>query len=451
MNRPHSHRPAPLMVLLLMLVSSLEAQEAESDNTAQKDPGTPASSSGQEVEVNEDVYRRFMELRDARQQRIILPEEVFKASSGLQKLEELPEESQKHLRNQLREIIVSGAEWQPGDENKQNAYVPSAAAAANPELQKKEAEAWGELLDSYHKREAQIYQNSARSQAAMASQGEMTGNSSGQQGSSGGGQAQDGEQASQQSPQNEQSPGEASPAIPRTASVTRSSSSSGVSQNAMEFLERMGTTGGPVDSVNQAEDGNNEDTGSESGVGGPLNEPTPVTSDTEQLAETARMADIDSDQANERPTKEDAQSALDYLAKHDESTGDKDESSDESPPGENEDSDKAGQQVVQDDGNDANTTIEKQASAAQPSNGEGTVAGASQNAMEYLRTERIPVSEGITPGEAEPAVPGGTLSIEDLVNARGVGQKPVPPGGVSGNAPGQPAPKIKPKKKEEDG
>jgi len=59
--------------------------------------------------------------------RNIIPENIFKPESGSQKLDKLPEESQKHLRNQLREIIVQGNEWKPGDEETEYPYSPSAA------------------------------------------------------------------------------------------------------------------------------------------------------------------------------------------------------------------------------------------------------------------------------------------------------------------------------------
>jgi len=92
--------------------SALPSQ-TESEGATAENADTPA---GQEVEVNEDNYRQFMELKDVRQQRNMLPENAYQSKSGMQKLDELPEESQKHLRNQLREIIVQRDQWQPGDE-----------------------------------------------------------------------------------------------------------------------------------------------------------------------------------------------------------------------------------------------------------------------------------------------------------------------------------------------
>ena len=125
---------------------------------AQQDAPAPSTDSAddaqaqpdQEVEVNEDNYRQFMELKDSLQQRTIAPEDSFQSRSGLQKLDQLPEASQKHLRDQLREIISRGERWQPGDENREYPYVPSEAARSSRRLQNQEAGAWGELLDNYH-------------------------------------------------------------------------------------------------------------------------------------------------------------------------------------------------------------------------------------------------------------------------------------------------------------
>ena len=82
------------------LPASAEAEEKAQD--------APAS---QEVEINEDNYRQFMELKDGLQQRTVLPENSYQSQAGLQKLDKLPEESQKHLRNQLREIIMQRGPW----------------------------------------------------------------------------------------------------------------------------------------------------------------------------------------------------------------------------------------------------------------------------------------------------------------------------------------------------
>ena len=170
------------ILVLFLLTPHLFAQEDEpasppepvSDESTSIEADSPA---GQEVEINEDNYRQFMELKDAMRQRDIIPENIFKPGSGLQKLDKLPEESQKHLRNQLREIIVQGDPWQPGNEETEYPYTPSVAASTDPALEKQELEAWGELVDSYHDRESQIYENSSGSQAARGSEQGSSGNS----------------------------------------------------------------------------------------------------------------------------------------------------------------------------------------------------------------------------------------------------------------------------------
>jgi hypothetical protein len=110
-----------LTVMALLYAPVGFSQDNEPAETAptgtETDAATPEDSdvpAGQEVEINEDNYRQFMELRDPLEQRSGIPEDAFKPGTGLQKLDKLPEESQKHLRNQLREVIVQSDQWKPG-------------------------------------------------------------------------------------------------------------------------------------------------------------------------------------------------------------------------------------------------------------------------------------------------------------------------------------------------
>ena len=167
--------------------TTTQASGADVEETAPDSEEVPA---GQEVEINEDNYRQFMELKEARQQRDMLPENSYQSQAGAQKIDKLPEESQKHLRNELREIIIQGDQWQPGDEDADYPYVPSKTASTNQALQKQEADAWGELVDNYHKREAEIYGNTSRSKAASAT-ADAAGEGSGEgEGSAGGNMGQ---------------------------------------------------------------------------------------------------------------------------------------------------------------------------------------------------------------------------------------------------------------------
>ncbi|MBT8070156.1 MAG: hypothetical protein KJO80_06960 [Gammaproteobacteria bacterium] len=236
------HLIRPLLLLALLSGVDCFAQDNEAPDANENAPESTAAPTGQAVEINEDNYRQFMELRDARQRRNVLPENAFKPQSGLQKMDDLPEASQKHLRNQLREIIVQGDEWQPGDEGTVFPYVPSEAARDDPELQNKEAEAWGELVDSYHKREAEIHANASRTEAAMASmdpagggQGQVEGQqSSGNQA----GQSESG-MAEQSTESGRSGQGGVADSYSPGASDPNSRSTAGVSQNAMEFIRQQ--------------------------------------------------------------------------------------------------------------------------------------------------------------------------------------------------------------------
>jgi len=284
-----------------------EAEAKASENT---------EVSRQEVEVNEDNYRQFMELKDTGLQRNVFPETAYKSQAQLQKLDKLPEESQKHLRNQLREIIVQGDPWKPGDEDTDYPYTASAAAIKNPSLQKQEAEAWGELVDNYHQREAQIYANSARS-AAAAAPGSASGEGSGNNGASAGNGAQQGGEGQQASQENSSRQNAAAGSYsPGASSRKEVKNAEGVSQNAMEFLK--------------SQSGTNPGQGADT-----QNSQTPAGSNKQQVSQEdaqnaleflqtspATPSPSNSEQSNaERPvteqpvevTQEDAQNALEYL------------------------------------------------------------------------------------------------------------------------------------------
>ena len=229
--------------------------------TAETEEAAAETAKRQEVEINEDNYRQFMELKDPLQQRTILPEDSYQSRSGLQKLDKLPEESQKHLRNQLREIIVQRKQWQPGDENGDYPYVPSEAATTDGALQTQEAEAWGELVEQYHARESDIYANAARTRAAAVAAGSFGG---GNKDSAGGseGQGAAGKQAGQQSSSDQKAT--EGGYSPNAANDPSADSTDGVSQNAMEFLMKSGNLGGNVaDQAAGSPGGNTGQTGAQ--------------------------------------------------------------------------------------------------------------------------------------------------------------------------------------------
>lgn len=146
----------------------LDDDETEQvDETPEAEPVLPPASN--EVDVSESHFRRSMELRDEQLQRSPdLTTGSYSRGTGLQALEALPEESQKHLREQLREVIVENGPWTPADAGSDYPYVPSEQAEKNGTLAKREQLAWGEMVSEYHEREEAIHSNARRSQAATA-------------------------------------------------------------------------------------------------------------------------------------------------------------------------------------------------------------------------------------------------------------------------------------------
>ena len=442
-------------LVTFLLLTPVYAQDAETTlpSTTESAEATTEEAeirAGQEVEINEDNYRQFMELKDPNLQREIIPENAFKPGSGLQKLEKLPEESQKHLRNQLREIIVQGDPWQPGDEETEYPYTPSEDAGNNPALEKQELEAWGELVDSYHDRESQIYENSSGSQAARGSEQGSSNSQQNGQGSPGGGQ--DGEGSEGQQGGQEGKPNQSE--TEGTYSVNGSGnpdakSTAGVSQNAMEFLQGLGKGGG------NAGDGDSG-TSAENGKQGESPTPSETGSQVQDSAATSGSAGTTRD-PKARSTGGTSQNAMEFLKSNSgqveaESEGDTMASQTDQGQGEADGESSAAasqadqgegetqtdeQKVAQADGQTNGQTQESQQSesAQKPDSSislpgatpvssteteEESTAGASQNALEYLTGEDVQ-APGSTDDESNTVQPEGTLTIQDLLNAQGVG------------------------------
>lgn len=392
-------------------------QETGAEKATEAGADVPAS---QEVEITEDNYRQFMELKDARGQRNILPEDTFKPDSGLQKLDKLPEESQKHLRNQLREIIVQGNQWQPGDEDLNYPYVPSAAARADQPLQNQEAEAWGELVDNYHRREAQIYENSARTRAAMASEDGSDGGSGDGSGnqkvSSDQGTGEAGEVAQDSQRRRSESDGQAGGYAPNGSNEQ---SSAGVSQNAMEFLKGLGNRG------SSGTDGNGDSTSDDDGQA-PGQGPAGQQGDSEQskVAAAAGSPPVTAPDPNAKSVAGTSQNALEFLkgnGSQDSKTG---EGSSDSSTGDSGQGDQQGQgdaEAGQQSGEEQKRTASAADDGAPLSpaseSGSESTTGTSQNALEYLMGQGSQTGQNIPPDTTSPA---GTLSIEDLLKAQGV-------------------------------
>ena len=477
----HLHFTVLFGIALFLFTTPVFAQDEEAAlpptvNTEESATQEPETRAGQEVEINEDNYRQFMELKDPTLQREIIPENAFKPGSGLQKLDKLPEESQKHLRNQLREIIVQGDPWQPGDEETEYPYTPSEAASHNPALEKQELEAWGELVDSYHDRESQIYENSSGSQAARGSeQGSSNSQESGK--SSPGGSGQDGEGSEGQQAGQEGNPNQSE--TEGTYSVNGSGnpdakSTAGVSQNAMEFLQGLGKGGSNTGEGNQGDSTEGDGPGGDSPIPTDAQSQAQAQSGQQGSSASGGQQNPDSD-SNAQSTAGSSQNAMEFLqgmtgqgeAQNESGTGSSasGETQAESSEGDQATSQTEGQQDSQEQGQETGQadsqettqedgkgesqgetsavgqnegqsqdsqqteTEEKPDSADSPSNTlpaspaeteEESTAGAAQNALEYLTGESAQTGDDLG-GGAETDQAEGTLTIQDLLNAQGVG------------------------------
>jgi hypothetical protein len=390
----------PVMMALLCATLAWAQQDTPAPQTETVE--AEAAPPDQEVEVNEDNYRQFMELKDDLRERTIVPEESFASRSGLQKLDNLPEESQKHLRNQLREIISRGERWQPGDENADYPYVPSEAALTSVSLQQQEAEAWGELLDNYHAREAQIYANSARTRAAVAASGAVPGQA-GDPSADGDGRAG---QAAQADQADASRPGSTADSFaPGAQNTGGEQSTDGVAQSAMDFLQSAGYQGGAAgrEGAQQQAANTGQDTGQEQLAG-------------QQSAAAASATQSGSAQAGTREAAEQAsagaeQSAMEYLQQARQQQGGPADTGSQQA-GDGSDSGSAGgQQATGAEQEIVKLEAGESATDATASESDDPAdEGVSQNALEYL------AGEGTPAGDASQ----DTLSIKDLLNASGV-------------------------------
>ncbi len=375
------------------LFTPVFAQDAE--DPAYED----TQKTGQEVEISEDNYRRFMELKDDRIKRSTLPLAAYEAPTGPQKIEALPQASQKHLRNQLREIILESDQWVPSDARIKHPYVPSEAALNNRPLQNQEAAAWDELLEKYNQREAENYAraNAANDRAAKAGekgQASPTGDAvSGQIGQKGAKQSQTvAQQSSQQDGQNDMQQ-DADDSYSPSAHESDEPSTAGTSQSALQFLQknRMAGASGAAPGETQNRPSNNPQATS-SKVQAAQSTSQQATSSAAQQAQSANQQAVSS-------ATQQAQSASQQTSSHE--ARENESSEQQASPAAAQESESSEQQVS------SSTAQESESSEQQAS---------SSTAREHESSEQQTVKDS-----SEFRVRSkDTLSIKDLVNARGV-------------------------------
>jgi hypothetical protein len=182
------------VILSLSITGAVQAQDNE--------PGTgERDESSEQVEESEEAYRRRMELEGARDQETF-SNTSYSSQAKQQKIDKLPKESQKNIRDQITDVIIESDEWEPSDVLKEYPYEATEAARKDPELREQEEEAWAEQVEKYHEREAAAFgatrppmPGSGQQQAGTGSNGE--GQQQGEQGSGNEGASQDGGQASE--------------------------------------------------------------------------------------------------------------------------------------------------------------------------------------------------------------------------------------------------------------
>lgn len=222
-----------------LLDEPLQPPEEEAQAPEEELEDAPAS---RETDFNEENFRRSMELRDQALQRSpALTTGTYSGATGVDLLDDLPETSQKHLRSELREVIVRNGPWSPDQAGVVYPYIPSEAARENGSLAQREQAAWGNLVDKYHEREAAIHANAARTQAATARQMAAEGSEGSKEGPEG---SKEGPEGSKEDKPQENPAGEGNETTrgePRSAEENASSRPAnvqGVSQNALELLTR---------------------------------------------------------------------------------------------------------------------------------------------------------------------------------------------------------------------
>jgi len=311
LGQPGERLPGVLALLLCVGLTWPLALAAQTDEDAQ-DTG----ESSQHVEESEEAYRRRMETQDGMGQTDVIPDRPATGGTTGDGIDDLPFESRKHLRDEMRNVIMEQGEWQPEDATKTYPYHPSAGAQADPELRRKEEKAWGELVEEYHKREAAALAGGSRSGGPPPGGqpgGQGGGQSGGQSGNQAGAKAESGGSATPNS-QASRSPGSQPKARPEAEAAGSTAAGAGVSQSALEFLKGQtngqaggqpgGQAGGQPGSQPGGQSGGQS--GNPSG-GQPGGQPQPQSADQVAMASPSSEAAAAQQQKADDATKDPSQ------------------------------------------------------------------------------------------------------------------------------------------------
>jgi fused signal recognition particle receptor len=246
-SRPYGN-PLPASILALILsmtlplavTGGLHAQDQQSDTQS-----TDQEESSEQVERRDQQYRRQMELEDALERSDdMLDQGTYADQANMSKLAKLPRSSQEHLKEEMKEIIIEGDQWKPEDAGKKFPFVPSAAAEMDSDLAQREEEAWNEMVENYHQREAAAHAAQQAANSGASSQGGQQGGQQGQEnGQAGGGGSQGADSASGSAG------GSYNPNASQRTSEDEGPSTAGVSQSALDFLKNRSNGSGGAGKV----------------------------------------------------------------------------------------------------------------------------------------------------------------------------------------------------------
>lgn len=219
-----------LVLLLYSLSGSAVAQQEPADGADDE-----AAESSRRVDESEESFRARMELREQRFREQQRSNTTFSYSSGREdKLANLPPASQEHIRAQLRDMIIDSRVWKPGEDVTDYPYEPSPAAQGDPDLARREREAWVEQLQKYQEREAAAW-NASGGGTSGKGQGQATIGSAATAGAAdGAAKTAAGSEAGGGVPQQVQAAG----AADRAASAE--APPAGVTESALDFLQQRG-------------------------------------------------------------------------------------------------------------------------------------------------------------------------------------------------------------------
>ncbi len=222
-----------LCVVFLMTILACAGVLAQQAPGNGEDADKQAEDTSKQVDESEENYRTRMELRDQRYREQPRADMIYSSQAGTEKIDQLPEASREHIKEQLRDMIIASRQWKPGEDVSDYPYEPSAAAQTDAKLRSQEREAWAEQLQKYQQREAAAYADAEGKPNAQAG-----GQQSGSEGAAGSRQGKNGSAGkSSAAGQSQADAARNSESYEAQHRETEAVSTAGVSENALSFLQ----------------------------------------------------------------------------------------------------------------------------------------------------------------------------------------------------------------------